>query len=67
MSNLSSVSGEVEEEVESEFPAEYLRFGNVLLQDTVSMPSETLTAKQEDTMKRRNGNFQKAVRDILGY
>ena len=68
MSNLSSVCDELEE-VDSEFPAEYLRSGNALSRNTMSMSSRTLYGETEGHYeeKKRNGNFQKAVQDILGY
>ena len=60
MSNLSSVSGEVEEEVDSEFLAEYLRFGNVLLRDTVPMPSETLYGETEGYYEQKKRQLSKS-------
>ena len=66
MSNLSSVSGEVEEEVDSEFPAEYLRFGNVLLRDTVSMPSKTLYGETKGYYEEKKQQLSKSHSGHIG-
>lgn len=66
MSNLSSVLDEVEQEVDSEFLAEYSRSRNVLLRNTMSMPSETLYGETEGYYEEKKRQLSKSRSGHIG-
>ena len=66
MSNLSSVSEEVEEEVDSEFAAKYLRSGNVISRNTMSIPSRTLYGETEGHCEEKKWQLSKSHSGHIG-